>query len=415
MLTAVIACGGLNLGAAEIYFSFDGERAGVGRVIVFDDQIKTVEEVAIDVPILAPYKLARAGGTIAVAVGGDQQPGLLLLSPNEAPRIIPLSAEVSDLAASESAFVVAASKGLFFVVDAGSGEILSTLDARKALSPPGRKGEHLLLLPGSRRALVSFQKDDDNSTSTGNRLVLVDVDPLAVRADMPLPRDREDLHIALDPKESGPGPEVMVACAQANTLAITLDLYGAVAFTDLAAAMEGRLENLVLKPTSLDDTWGTAFPDRIALVERAGRDFLFVANASKDGGICLFDVAARKRVAHYPMAAGADMPVVFHAAGVAATVVSGKIKARGSDGLRKSEKPDTAIYLFDLTPLDGGKPPTMRRIELGAPTFRIAKAGPGHALVFTEGEILLVCIKTASVVSRSVSPGRSVRALGVSD
>jgi len=366
-------------------------------------------------PVTHPYKLAhaRAAGVVAVATGGDEQPALALL-PLQGGEVIsvPLPAEASDLAATDDLFLVAASKGRFAVIDAATGSVLSELNARKELNPPGRKGEFIRILPGGDKALVSFQKDDDNSPALGNRIVLLQMNPLEVHADMPLPRNHEDLHISGNPREQGPGPEVVMVCPKSNTLAVTLDLYGAIAFADLAAALQGNLENMSYVPTAVDGSWGNSFPDRATLVEVGDNEYLLVSNASLNGGLALFDVAKRQAIQHLPAAAGAEAPIDFPQLHKAITIVSGKLKSRSDQYLEKeSAPPHGSLIIIDYAGLGIRKPATMETLELGLDARRIACAGENSVAIFGEQEVVLVDIIQESILDRKPLPGPVIRAL----
>ena len=417
LVAAVLLVSALVSQASEIYFSFGGGTPGLGRAVVEDNLLTLVEPVDLGFPVTHPYKLAHAAGAgvVAVAVGGDEEPAVVLV-PVDGGAVLStaLPAELSDIAATGDQFVVSASKGRFVVIDAASGSILSELNTRKALTPPGRKGEFIRILPGGSRALVSFQKDDDNSPAQGNRIVLLELDPLEVRADMPLVRDREELHISGNPKEQGPGPEVIMLCPKSNALAVTLDLYGALAFADLDAAFQGKLKNLTYVPTGSDGSWGNSFPDRATLVEVDGKEILIVSNASTNGGFALFDVASRKAIQHLPAAAGAEAPIDFPRLGKAATVISGKVKARSDEGLEKSSATENKLVLIDYSQLGKQAPATLESIDLGFAAHRITRVGDTSVAVFGEHEIVLVDVSKKSILDRKPLPGPVIRALGIS-
>jgi hypothetical protein len=401
--------------AAEVYFSFGGKHSGIGRLVIQENQIKSVEAVDPGFPVTDPYKLAnaRAAGIVGVATGGDKKPALILLPCEGGEAIlVPLPAEVSDVAAADDLFLVATAKGRFVVIDAATGSILSELNARKALEPPGRKGEFIRILPGGENALVSFQKDDDNSSAKGNRIVLLQLNPLEVRADIPLPRSNEDLHIPGNSKEQGPGPEVVMVCQKSNTLAVTLDLYGAVAFADLTAALQGKLENLSYVPTASDGSWGSSFPDRATLVEVADKEYLLVSNAAAKGGLAIFDVEGRSAIQHLPAAAGAEAPIDFPQLLKAVTIVSGKLKSRSDEGLEKeSATANGGLMIIDYAGLGGQAPATVQKVDLGFMARRIACAGGNSVAVFGGEEVVLVDIIEKNILDRKPLPGPVIRAL----
>ncbi|MCX7869693.1 MAG: hypothetical protein N2322_07050, partial [Terrimicrobiaceae bacterium] len=217
------------------------------------------------------------------------------------------------------------------------------------------------------------------------------------------------LHMPEVREEQGPGPEILVPIPSVNTLAITLDLYGAVGFADLKALRRGELRNFSMVPSSEGGEWGTAFPDRAALIETSAGPLLIVCNAGADAGIAIFDPLTRRKTAHFPAHAGCDTPIVFPSLSLAATVVSGKLKARREgQGLAKSSEPGTALLVMDFT--EPGEP-QITSFDLGVPTLRVAQAGPREVLVLSGSEALLVDIVTGRVLDRKESPGPPVRAI----
>lgn len=410
-------CGSTGLAAATeggVFFTFleCGESGGVAKAWVDAEGVLRVERLETDSAktLISPFKLARSGNFLAISAGADREPEIVSfdLQNGGTGRRTPLPAEVSDLAPAPEGFVVAMSKGRFARVDAVSGSIVAACDARKALDPPGRKGEFLLPLPDENRLLASFQKDDENSAALGNRVVVFELESLKPIADLSLPRDRNDLH--LPPKETGPGPEALAAFPGSNTLAISLDLYGAVAWTDLDTALGGKLENHTTVSSAPDGAWGTAFPDRFTPLNIAGRDLLLVGNAGKGAGLALFDVKKREKIGAFPTASGTDPAVVFPEKNLAVTVSSGKIKARGTDGLDKTSQPGTDLYILDLTPLNENSPPEFKAIPLKVPTLRIAPLDKDSVLVFSESEVLQVSIPAGKILQRANAPGKVVRA-----
>lgn len=397
--------------AEQVFFTYEGGRAGLSRVILAGGQIENIEVIAAGGEVEDAFKLAWSpeARVLAAAVKAEDKPCLALWREGTTLRFLPLPAELSDLAELPTGFLAALSKGWVVQASADPAALSSEINLRQLLSPPGRKGEHLLPFPERGVALMTLQKDDDDSPALGNRLVLLGLDPLSVLADMPLPRDRPELHFPEERKEQGPGPEILVAIAEANTLAITLDLYGAVAFCDLDAALRGELRNYAAVPTSEDGSWGSAFPDRAAVIPTRAGPRLIVCNAGAGAGIAVFEPASRQKVAHFPAQAGADTPVIFPRREVAVTVVSGKLKMRkDGGGLGKSSAPGSALLVMDFS--EPGAP-RCSAFELGVPTLRVVQASEGNVLVFSEKEVLLVEVESGRLLDRKETPGPPVRAV----
>ena len=403
----------LPLRAATVFFTHEGDKPGAARLEIEQSQLGALAPLPLGEGVTEPFKLALSSNAEVLAVAAKKEDTqFLFLVPtgnNSEAHPLPLPAKLSDLvAAPDNAFLLALSKGHLMLVDGPTGEIKAQMNARQQTSPPARKGENFCVLPGGQQVVVSFQKDDDDSPALGNRLLLLGLDQLSIDADLALPRDRPELHIAQSPKEQGPGPELLVAIPEANTLAITLDLYGAVAFTDLDALQRGELKNYQVIPSSEDGQWGTAFPDRVALLPTSAGQRLLVCNAGKDVGIAVFDPASREKVAHFPASAGCDTPVVLPGQPVAVTVVSGKLKSRDDQGVEKTSEPGTTLLVMDFS--DPAEP-QFTVFDLGQPTLRIAPAGPGQVVVFGKSEALLVEVASGKILDRQETPGPPVRAV----
>lgn len=300
--------------------------------------------------------------------------------------------------------------GHLAALDLASGTLTHNWNSRRQLTPAGHKPEDLLVLEPEGLLLVTHQKDGKKGRQ-GSRLVLLRLADLSLVADLPLPRDHPELH--LSEKEAGPSPEVIRVDRASNTLLLTLDLYGALAFADLDAALAGHLKNYSAVPSSADATWGTAFPDRITLAAHAGKTYAFVSNASADGGIAVFDLAARQRVGFLPVEAGCDYPVLLGGGRQLATVVSGKLKHRTGTGIAKDEKPGTDLLLIDIARAIKGDPTALTRLPLDAPATHIASV-PVHdtlvAVTLAESTPLLVIYDTDSKkeIARVSLPGEAV-------
>jgi len=398
---------------SEVYYSTTG-----GTVEKMTRQGDALGEAQILIADLeSPFKLTLSpdGKILAVAAGDKEAPELVLLDlENQQTRRVPLGAAISDLAGMEAGTLVAASRGRFYLVDRGGS--IEEWNARKGLNPPGRKGEFVCPVPGSSSALISFQKDDDNSDAKGNRLLVLGTRPLEPLHDLLLPRDHPELHRPEDPKEQGPGPEVVLIAPLSNTVVMTLDLYGALALADFDAVLEGHWKNLAYLSTDAEGVFGKSFPDRATLLTLEGKEFVLVSNASNDGGFALFDLQKRQPIRFFAAAAGSDPPVFFPELGLAATVISGKVKSFSEEeGSSKEFEPGADLLVFDLQGLPAGEPAQMRTIPMGAETIRIARFGPEHVLVFIkaneQAEALLIKLPEGEIVDRKPVSTTPVRAI----
>jgi hypothetical protein len=298
----------------------------------------------------------------------------LASSPPAAPRLLTLDFTPEEHRLDNSRAFVGGTDGNLVSLDLASGTITHRWNSRKQLTPAGHKPEDLLVLEPEGLLLVSHQKDGKKGRQ-GSRLVVLRLADLSLVADLPLPRDHPELHLSA--KEAGPSPEVIRIDRTTNTLLLTLDLYGAVAFADLDAALAGHLKNYAPVPTSADGNWGNAFPDRVTLAAHAGKTYAFISNASADGGIAVFDLAARRRVGFLPVEAGCDYPVVLSGGRQLATVVSGKLKHRAGTEIAKDEKPAADLLLINVARAIQDDRAALTRLPLGAPATHISPVA-GH-------------------------------------
>lgn len=294
------------------------------------------------------------------------------------PVVLMLDEPTSDVRAGQGMAVISAEKGWFYRVDLDRGEITNRWSSRKELNPSGHKGESLYFSPDGKLVLSTFQKDSSSGKHKGSRVVALNVEDFSLAFDLQLPRSREELHYTDNLKERGPNPEILFFAPEHNALALSLDLYGAVAFADLDAALEGRWSGYTDISSATDDSWGGTFPDRGCVARLGPQTFLLISNASKDGGLALFDFGLREKLKVFPVEAGAEHPVYLPAVSKAATVVSGKIKSRGPSELTNNRPgtPGTDLLVVDLSPLADGGEATMDRVPMGVPLIRIQAISP---------------------------------------
>lgn len=378
-LPALLAClcAAAQLSAADILAAFRAaDRGGVARIATSAAPDAAEATILFQAPAFAAASKLRVSpdgrhaALNAETEGGDNFAILDLASGRV--RAIALDFTPEEHRLTDTRAYVGGKDGHLVAIDLATGAITHRWNSRRQLSPAGHKPEDILVLEPEGLLLVSHQKDG-NKGRQGSRLVVLRAADLSLVSDLPLPRDRPELHLSA--KEAGPSPEIVLADRATNTLLLSLDLYGALAFADLDAAHAGRFAGYATVPTSADGRWGAAFPDRIALARVGDRTLAVVSNASQDGGLAVFDVAARRRVAFYPVESGCDYPVIVNGGGTLATVVSGKRKRVVGDGLENITTPGTDLLLLDLAAASTGAPDALVRIPLDGPVSRIASAG----------------------------------------
>lgn len=367
-----------------IFYSSNTHNGGGVAELILDSSSGAVishQWISEGLELSTAKKLAVTEDGNYLALTSEDDPSVLIynLADREAEVLrVPMERETETVVAWRNSFVVCTPQGWFYLIDPLDG-IISTWNSRDSLLPSGRKGEEILVLPDQDLALISFQKDSHGGRHEGSRLLVFDLEGFHVLHDLRLPRDRPDLHIPADPREMGPNPEMIFVSPATNTLVLSLDLYGGLAFADLDAAMNGEWSNLEYISSHLEGEWGTAFPDRGLLVHGEDTDYLLISNASENGGLIWVDVGSREILGRYPCATGTQHPVKIAATQQLATVPSGKIKSRTESGLDKTYEPGSELMLFDLSPLEAGEAPGLENIDLGAPLIRIVPLQPAHS------------------------------------
>ncbi len=410
-----------------LYVSVQGGEAGggdkkAGGLVEVRQENESIAGVHLlnQAPILRPYKVAisASGKQIAMAAGDSDMPAVCLFRPGQGEvGRAELKGGVSDLTYAGEQLIIAASKGLFYRLGS-EGAIEAEFSARELLSPPGRKGEHIRILPNEETAVVSFQKDDDDSEAQGNRLVVIDIGSFRPQADVALPRDKPDLHLGDDPKEQGPGPEVIVVFPDLDTLAVSLDLYGGIFFCSLEGLLKGELRETTFVSTGWEGRLGTAFPDRLLGFEWRGQWWLLVSNASPTDGFALLDISKRTVVARFPAAGGAEMPVLQ--GGRICTVLSGKTKRRMEGEVSKETLPRPELMVFELgDPAEVG--PIVSTAVYPLPFDPVNIQPADRELLWVTGRtpeggvVALVRAADGHILTQLPLPGEPVRALSWRD
>lgn len=223
-----------------------------------------------------------------------------------------------------------------------------TWSARSGLSPSGANPEDISVRPDGHSAWITFQKDSRDGDHRGHRLVRVGLPDMKVLGDIHLDRSLEEHHPPRSRRDHGPSPEIVRENERTNTLIVSLDNYGAVLLADLDAALEGRLAGETRLSTAIDGSFGSAYPDRIAIVDRPTGPVALVANAGSVGGAVVIDLRSRRRVATVPCRPGLEALTPLGDGSLVVAAAAGKLKERTDEGARKRHEPAPEIVVFDL-------------------------------------------------------------------
>ena len=269
-------------------------------------------------------------------------------------------------------------------IDLQFAKIVKQWDAGEIVDPPANGPQDILFFEdgdesdsGRSIVVLSFQKDSRKGKKKGSRIVAFRWPEMSVIADARLPRNRPDLHIRGNKKESGPGPEIVHISKNTNRIFATLDLYGAVAFGELDRFLRG--EEVIWKylSTSIDGSWGNAFPDRMSAFRYDDAEVAFVANSGTSGGTALFDLAKRSLVWRCASPAGLETPIYVPNQAKVYSVCSGKQKARARRETEKTFIPQQGLFVFDLSKQKSNAP-CFTQVPTDKFMFRIARVGPAE-------------------------------------
>ncbi|MGF1530452.1 MAG: hypothetical protein ACFCU4_03725 [Puniceicoccaceae bacterium] len=312
-------------------------------------------------------RLSKGGMVVGVSLQGGKDGAYAIhnLETGENLKLLALDFEPVEHRGFGDSFLVAGSKGHLVVIDATTGRVRASWNARESLQPSGHKVEDIQISRDGSKAALSFQKDSSSGKHLGSRLVWIDLPKLDHWVDLEIPRSRPDLHMEGTLKEVGPNPEVIRLEEESNTILMTLDLYGALWLADLNASLEGKWRNTTMVPTAQDRGWGNSFPDRLGRFTHNGEGYYLVINAGDDTGFGIFRLRDRSFVGFQDSLVGAEEPIYFPKSERIATAVSGKVKVRGEGGLNKFYEPDYLMRIFHIDEWNGEGP--LPETEVGLP------------------------------------------------
>ncbi len=261
--------------------------------------------------------------------------------------------------------VILGHQGSVFRLDADRpGVVSGAVDLKRALEIHDSALAGAAFSPDGARIVVLVAEDSPDGRREGGRLVVLRWPSLAVVHSISLPRSHPELHYPSGSRERNPMPVAIQLFPESNTAALALNLYGAVAFTDLDALLDGRLENYSELPTSRDESFGAGYPTALFPVEVAGRQLVLADNSGGEGGMAVFDPASRKRLAW--LDTGKTSIGFFQMVDANRGVGnrSGVISSRGQDATQTSHSEQNDLIVIDFSPLTNGHLPQHEIIAL---------------------------------------------------
>jgi len=362
------------------------------------------------------FDVGAEGRRLIVLSRLEKEPNAIVIRVDE-PELgfteLRLPGEPDDLSIFGHHALVGTGDGGLVVIDLLKAEIISTWNVRRGLSPAGHKPEDVEVLPDGRTALVTLQKDNSSGTRHGNRVLVMRVPDLELIADLPLPRDKPELHHPVATNEAGPGPEIIHFFVEEDLLVLSLDLYGAIATTDLSKAIEGELHRYEAHSAAVDGTFGTSFVDRLGVFTRGDDRFILAANAGPDGGAVVLCVRERRIVQRLEVPHGLETLTFLPAQRMVVASAAGKHKERQQPRVIKTRRPRPELWLFPISESESHPLGSQRR-AMPLNTFRIVPIAPdANGLLFvTAGtgsvpnEVLIYDVAADQVRSRAAAFGQ---------
>lgn len=296
-------------------------------------------------------------------------------------------------------------------------------NARARLAPTGSKSEDIRVRADGASAWVTLQKDSKKDGHRGHRLIRLALPGLELLGDLSIERSMPEHHPPKSPREHGPAPEIVVEDPSTNTLVVTLDNYGAVLLADLDSALRGTWSNAQRISCAADGAFGTAFPDRIVIIDRPEGALALVANSGPEGGMALLDLSKRALAATARSRPGLESLSVLANGTMIAAASAGKIKVRGDDGAEKRYEPWPEIAIFSITPgpaLEATIIPQERPVtwlqaiapdDPAGPLLAIAERGSGAE----KDRFVILRVTRPSVNERGETVGPAAHRLGTID
>jgi hypothetical protein len=405
------------LGAEELAYSYaSGAGGGIAIVEIDVEQGKIVGSNSLysSANLKAPNKVRRSRDRQWLILSNEDKVGPHLhfvARDGGATRTVVLPDSPDEFRVHERFLLATCSGDWLAQVRVPDGVVERTWNAENLLDPKGNAPQDIQFVVDGNHVVISFQKDSKKGTKRGNRLAIFRVPEMIKVADLQLPRDHPELHLGVESQEEGPGPEVVLVARTSDRLLATLDLYGAVLITDWKAALRGEFANAKTLPTSLDQSWGTAFPDRLVEMYFAGQPYVLVCNAGSQGGAVVASMNSRRIVWKREVPPGLENPIYIRSLQRAYSVCSGKTKQRQGQEIVKSYHPQAGVFVFDFTTAKAVRDEPVRRVAELFTMQRIAQVPGDRPLLLIAGgatnpdQLVLFDPKTETVLDQQPAIG----------
>jgi hypothetical protein len=387
-LLATITLPSTVLHAAQpVYYSYFDGTAGAFGSIQADLESRTLKDAKVLFRSEPLVRIERshftANGERAVLVNEDtNMPVIAVLDMTKDPVPEPVQIRLPDRPMATAVYgdlvLAAGNESTIHLLDAREGKLLQTLDMKSGMEPPAYRVTQFLFSKDGTRALAAIRQEHPGKNE-GHRLLLLEIPTLKLLASMPFERNHSELHFDASSKDNGPGPNLLLAEEQSNTLIVGLLNYGAIALADLNAAFEGRFENLTIHSTSPNGEWGVSFPNRGWTFAIGGKSYAFIGNSSVEGGSLIVDLAERRILQHIAtgpreitnvwVQPGRNRLVGIH---------SGLLFERAQDGVADRHVESQEVFTVDYSGLAEGMPAVVKRALFPRFIYQLCPADPAN-------------------------------------
>ena len=411
----------VGAGVAEVSYTFSRDKEGGAGTVQVDSttgRIVSQHELFTSNRCTLPNKIrpCQQDGKYVLSNESNKGPHLFIVErQKDKPRPVVLPSIPDELRVIGDKVIVTCDGDWLALVDHQRGRVVGTWNVTDVMEPPANAPQDAVYVPEEKLIVVSFQKDSRKGKNKGSRLAFFDFPEMRLRADLRLPRNHPELHMQGNKKEQGPGPEIVIVSRKHQVLFASLDLYGAVGLIDWPAARTGNSRKWQYIPSSLDGSWGEAYPDRATRFSLGDDEYVLVCNAGIKGGSILVSLRQRKIVWQAETPAGLEAPVFVPSLRKAFSVCAGKTKKRTPSVTETVYRPQSSVYVFDFSSPEKIRQEIVQSVPLGEYAFKLAQVDPTlQMFVIATGKeqpdsITVFDASELRVVDRQEALGRIVR------
>ena len=336
--------------AGQVLYSYRADgTGGLARVSINDQtgEITAHERLLESVRLADAHKIAiDSERNLAVIVNESEESPVAWIVPlnpgSSPPSEVILPSMPDAVCISAGVAHISLDNGAIVAIDLDSRSIVASFNPRRELTPPAHKPESFHDARSRGLILVSFQKDSRNGRREGSRILVLRERSLELVADVRLPRTMPELHNPQSNREQGPSPEVIVVCEATGAVLITIDFYGALLPVKLNHLMDGHIGQSNYHSTSLDGSFGHAFPDRLVTLAPEASHRVVVLNSGQAGGGVLMDYSTGEILSRFELPHGLEpvLPIIS-SEGVATVFAAhaGKLKVRAEPEVKRTFHP----------------------------------------------------------------------------